>query len=45
MDSSDFVTDQGALMILQGPTLDPSVGDGLYYDPTNNAQFLMASSN
>lgn len=40
--SSDFVTDEGTLTILQGPTLDPSAAPGLYVDPTNNSQVLMA---
>lgn len=43
--SSDFETDEGTLMILQGPTLDPSAAAGFYVDPTNNPQVLIAGSN
>lgn len=41
---SDFTTDDGDLMILQGPSLDPSSGAGLYFDPTDQSQLITAYS-
>ena len=39
---SDFVTDDGDLMILQGASVDPSSGSGLYFDPTDQSQTIVA---
>ncbi len=39
---SDFVTDDGSVMILQGASVNPSAGSGPYFDPTHQSQVILA---